>query len=76
MKVAPIDLSEQYQQLAGEIESAVAGVFASCGFVLGETVSRFERNMAQYNRCAQAVGMSSGTDALLCGLMAGGDRGG
>jgi dTDP-4-amino-4,6-dideoxygalactose transaminase len=38
--------------------------------VLGPAVTRFEENMAQYCRCRHAIGVSSGTDALLCCLMA------
>ena len=63
-------MTEQYTRMRLEIERAVAGVFESQAFVLGETVARFERNMAEYSGCAHAVGVSSGTDALLCSLMA------
>ncbi len=42
----------------------------SGGFVLGPVVEKFERDLAAYCGVAHAVGMSSGTDALLAALMA------
>ena len=41
-------------------------------FILGPTVERFERNLAAYCETRHAIGVSSGTDALLCSLMAAG----
>ena len=70
MKVALLDLRPQYQTIKSEIEPAVLSLMEGQQFVLGETVRRFEENIARYCQGGHAVGLSSGTDALLCGLMA------
>ena len=70
MKVPLLDLQEQYEVIRGEIEPAVLSLMASQQFVLGKPVSEFEEHMSAYCKCAHAMGVSSGTDALLCSLMA------
>ncbi len=70
MKVPLLDLTQQYQTLKVDIEPAVLDLFNRQQFILGETVSRFEQHLAEYCGCAHAVGVSSGTDALICLLMA------
>lgn len=70
MKVPLLDLQPQYLALKAELDAAVAAVIASQGFVLGPVVSGFEEAVADYCGAAGAVGVSSGTDALLIALMA------
>lgn len=70
MKIPMLDLSVQHQQIAGEIEAAVARVLNSQQFILGPEVREFERELAPYCQCAEAVGCASGSDALLLALMA------
>ena len=70
MKVPLLDLKGQYEQIRAEIEPAVLKQMADQAFVLGPTVEAFEKNIAKYCQVNHAVGMSSGTDALLCALMA------
>jgi len=70
MKIPILDLSAQHQQIAGEIEAAVARVLNSQKFILGPEVQEFERELAPYCQCAEAVGCASGSDALLLALMA------
>jgi len=53
-----------------EITRAIADVCDSQAFALGPAVTAFEENIAAYCRCKYAIGVSSGTDALLIGLMA------
>ena len=65
-----LDLTRQYAELRDEILGEVAKVFASQRFILGEQGAAFEREIAEALGAAQAVGMSSGTDALLAALMA------
>ncbi|MCB9833001.1 MAG: DegT/DnrJ/EryC1/StrS family aminotransferase [Planctomycetes bacterium] len=69
-----IDLLEQYRQLAPEIDAAVAAVFASQQFILGQVVADFEADYAATFGLptGSTVGVSSGTDALLVALMAAG----
>ncbi len=70
MKIPILDLSVQHQQIAGEIGAAVARVLNSQQFILGPEVREFERELAPYCQCAEAVGCASGSDALLLALMA------
>jgi dTDP-4-amino-4,6-dideoxygalactose transaminase len=65
-----LDLRRQYQTLAAEILPILENICASQQFILGRYVMEFEKAAADYCRCAHAVGVSSGTDALLLALMA------
>src|SRR5215510_131122 len=69
-KIPLLDLNAQYQTLAGQIQSAVSQVLVSQQFILGPEVRELERELADYCRCAEAVGCASGSDALLLALMA------
>ncbi|MGC9450946.1 MAG: DegT/DnrJ/EryC1/StrS family aminotransferase [Oceanipulchritudo sp.] len=70
MPVPLLDLNRQHAPLAGALKETFAKVLESSQFVLGREVEAFERELADYCDCAHAVGLSSGTDALLVGLMA------
>src|SRR5258708_36881064 len=70
MDVGLVDLKAQYFTIKGEVEAAVAEVLESQHFILGPKVEQCERAIAQYSGCSHAVGVSSGTDALLACLMA------
>jgi len=70
MNVPLLDLKAQYATIKGELDAAVAEVAASQYFILGPRVAACEEAIAAYSRCAHAVGVSSGTDALLIALMA------
>ena len=69
MNVPLLDLKAQYQTIKPEIDRAVQEVFESQYFILGPTVERCEQHLAAYCRSAHAVGVSSGSDALLMALM-------
>ena len=70
MRVPLLDLSEQYRVLAEPIREAIDGVLASHRFILGPRVEAFEKAICDYCNIPHAVGVSSGTDALLVILMA------
>jgi dTDP-4-amino-4,6-dideoxygalactose transaminase len=70
MRVPLLDLSEQYSSLAEPIRQRLDEVLASQRFILGPNVEKFEKSMAQFTGAAHAIGVSSGTDALLAALMA------
>jgi dTDP-4-amino-4,6-dideoxygalactose transaminase len=70
MRVPMLDLSEQYRSLAGPIRERLDQIFATQRFVLGPNVERFEKAIAQFIGARHAIGISSGTDALLVVYMA------
>jgi dTDP-4-amino-4,6-dideoxygalactose transaminase len=70
IKVSLLDLKGQYQSIKGEIDAAVSEVMESQHFILGPKVEECERAIASYCGSSHAVGVSSGSDALLACLMA------
>jgi dTDP-4-amino-4,6-dideoxygalactose transaminase len=70
MRVPLLDLSEQYRALAGEIRVATDEVLSNQRFILGPKLAEFETAVAAYCGSPHAIGVSSGTDALLAVLMA------
>ena len=70
MRVPLLDLSEQYAALAQPIRSAIDEVLATQNFILGPKVEAFEKEIARYCGSPHAIGVSSGTDALLAVFMA------
>ncbi len=69
MIVPLLDLKAQYNSIKSEIDAAVAEVFESQYFINGAQVKECEKRVAEYCDTADAVGVSSGTDALLAALM-------
>jgi dTDP-4-amino-4,6-dideoxygalactose transaminase len=65
-----LDLHAQYDAVGAEISAAVGKVLESQHFILGPEVEAFEQEIADYCGTAHAIGVSSGTDALLVALMA------
>ena len=65
-----LDLKAQYATIRDEIRPAVDAVLESQMCILGATVADCETKLAEYCRCPHAVGVSSGSDALLISLMA------
>jgi len=69
-KIPIVDLRAQYGQIRDEVRQAIDEVNESQQFILGPAVMKFEQQMAAYLRCDQAVGVASGSDALLLAMMA------
>jgi dTDP-4-amino-4,6-dideoxygalactose transaminase len=70
MRVPLLDLKPQLNELHEEILSAVTRVVASTQYIMGPEIDALERELADYCGTSDAVGVSSGTDALLLSLMA------
>jgi len=70
MKVPLLDLKAQNGPLREAILAAVADVVDRGAFILGPEVEAFEKELAAWLGARRAVGLSSGTDALLVALMA------
>ncbi len=70
MTVPLLDLNRQHESLLPQLRQVFEEVTRSGQFILGEYVQRFERELAEYCGVKHAVGVSSGTDALLVSLMA------
>ena len=69
MNVPLLDLQAQYATIRWEVRKAIDRVCDSQRFVLGPEVTALEREIAAFCGAKFAVGVSSGTDALLASLM-------
>jgi dTDP-4-amino-4,6-dideoxygalactose transaminase len=70
IEIPLIDLRKQHRALQPKIYAALRHVFDSSVFVMGPNVRAFEEEMARFCRVKHAVGVASGTDALVLSLAA------
>jgi len=70
MNVPVLDLIRQYESIREEMDAAVLEVIRSGKYVLGPYVKAFEEEAAAYCGAKHAIGVASGTDALLLSLRA------
>lgn len=70
MKVPLLNLKAQYQTIKNEVLAATRELYETQCFILGPEVEKLEEQIARYCHTEYAVGVSSGTDALLISLMA------
>jgi dTDP-4-amino-4,6-dideoxygalactose transaminase len=75
-RVPLADLAAQHAPIGDEIAAAMRRVVASSRFILGPEVLGFEAAVAEFLEARHAIGVSSGTDALLVALWASGVRAG
>ncbi|MEW5764821.1 MAG: DegT/DnrJ/EryC1/StrS family aminotransferase [Acidobacteriota bacterium] len=68
MSVPVLDLTRQFRRIETEIQQAVAEVFTTQHFILGKHGKALEKEAAEHLGAGHAVGVASGTDALLLGL--------
>jgi dTDP-4-amino-4,6-dideoxygalactose transaminase len=69
MPIPLLDLKLQYAAIRDEVLRVTEEVYESQHFILGQRVDHFERDFAAYCQAKYAIGVSSGTDALLEALM-------
>jgi len=65
-----LDLKAQFITIEAEVRLAIDRVLESQHFILGPEVEALEREIAKYCQCEYAIGVSSGSDAILISLMA------
>lgn len=70
MQVPLLDLKAQYQSIRAEVMAAITEVIDAQAFILGPKVDAMEAALAKYCQAQYAIGVSSGTDALIIALMA------
>lgn len=70
MRVPLLDLKAQHETIRAEVAAAIARVVDSQHFILGPEVEALEREIAAYSKVKHAIGVSSGTDAIVLALMA------
>ena len=70
MNISLLDLKTQHDPILQDITDALRKVIASNQFILGPEVQKLEQQVALYSQTKYAIGVSSGTDALLISLMA------
>jgi len=69
-RVPLLDLGREYESISDELESAVLDVLRSQKYVLGPATARFEEEVARFLGVEHAIGVSSGSDAILLALAA------
>ena len=69
-RIPLVDLPAQHRAIAAELADAVGAVIAQQKFILGEPVERFERTIAALVGTTHAIGVASGSDAILLALAA------
>ncbi len=70
MNIPPFDLTRQYQNIGGEVVTAITEVLQRGRFILGDEVAVFEQEFAAMCGVPYAVGVGSGTEALHLALAA------
>lgn len=65
-----LDLTKQYKSIKKEIDQAIKNILNKSHFILGAEVKEFEKQVAKHCKTKYAIGVNSGTDALLLSLMA------
>lgn len=70
MKVPPLNLAKEYQEIKSEMDSALQSLYQSGQYILGREEQEFEKNFAAKIGAKFAIGVASGTDALYLSLMA------
>ncbi len=70
MHVPLINLRRLYEDLKPDIDAAIGSVLNTGRFILGDVVAQLEQTLAHYVGTSYALGVASGTDALLLALRA------
>ncbi|MBI1977208.1 MAG: DegT/DnrJ/EryC1/StrS family aminotransferase [Candidatus Omnitrophica bacterium] len=69
-KIPSVDLQAEFREIHSEVTKRIQAVLAGGRYILGKEVQEFETNFARFTGVKYALGVASGSDALLLGLMA------
>ena len=72
MTIPLVDLKAQYARIKPEIDSAIQHIMDHTAFIMGQPLNEFEAAFAEYAQAKHAIGVASGTDALLLAMQAAG----
>jgi len=72
IKIPFVDFKREYKEIKKEIDQAVNRVLKSGWFILGEELTKFEKELAEYLEVKHVIGVNSGTDALFLALLSAG----
>ncbi|MDQ7024964.1 MAG: DegT/DnrJ/EryC1/StrS family aminotransferase [Anaerolineae bacterium] len=70
MSIPLVDLKAQYATIKNELDTAIHHILDNTAFIMGKPVSDFEAKFGAYTQAKHAIGVSSGTDALLIAMQA------
>lgn len=68
MNIPMLDLVSQYKSLKTEIDAAIISVLENGAYIMGPEVKQFEQNIASFLNVKHAIGVASGSDALILSL--------
>ncbi|MBT7118117.1 MAG: DegT/DnrJ/EryC1/StrS family aminotransferase [Campylobacteraceae bacterium] len=69
MQIDFANLKYQYKLYKSEIDTAIHNVLDKSNYIMGEEVTRLEKNLEEFTGSKHAITCSSGTDALLLAMM-------
>ena len=70
MSIPFVDLAAQQRRIRDDLDQRIGRVLDHGQYILGPEVAELEAKLAAFSGCRHAIGVSSGTDALLAVLMA------
>ncbi len=68
--ISVLDLKPEIAEIRDEIDAAIKNVIDNTAFIMGPVVKQFEKEVAEYLGAKHAIGVNSGTDALVIGMKA------
>jgi len=68
MKIPFVDFKKSYKQIEDEVLPEIKRVLSGGDYILRDDVEKFEKNLARYTKTKHAIGVNSGTDALILSL--------
>ena len=72
--IPPLDLKAEFREVRFELKRRINLIFGRGRFILGQEVAEFEERFSHFVGTKYSIGVASGSDALLLGLMALGVR--